>query len=362
MSQKLNPAVTLGQAARQRALDHIQNTGKFLAASIVSAKNSIVTVSFQQGGGYQLPNATIPAFGPQYTRHPYQKGDMGFVLAPDMILSAMSGLGPSTAPGLSRPGNLSTLVFMPIGNANWTPTDDPNAKVSYGPTGTVSRDTNKKSKHIVHPTNGVTSQTGVTQGSPPTNPTYNMTDQLHPQNGWLAQILDTTNGTHMASLVPQGGSGILGWVASVFGGQHSHTITSIGHDIKSSSEVKLDAPNTTATGNMSVQQALSALSAAFSSMSGGGGFGVSSGGALTAPSAAINGPLSATGPIAGPIIQLTPGLTVAELLANYPAASYPGAIAYVTDSPTIVFNAILTVGLGTDAMLTHSNGVNWVIG
>ncbi len=139
MPLRTNPQATLGQVARQRALDHIHNTGKVLSASIKSKKNSIVTVDFQQGGGYQLPSVTIPAYGPEYTRQPYQKGDPGIVLAADLFLGHMSALGPSQAPGLSRPANLSPLVFLPLGNKNWQSVD-PDKSTHYGKTGAISRD------------------------------------------------------------------------------------------------------------------------------------------------------------------------------------------------------------------------------
>lgn len=358
MPQRINPMAVQRIVAQAAALDHINNTGKNLPATVSNVKGSILQINFETGSGFTLPKVIIPAYGPEYTRYPYQKGDKGIVIAADSIIGNMDGLGSSSAPGASRPGNLSPLIFIPIGNSNWTAPDDPNAVINYGPTGTISRDTNKNTKHSVHPTNGVTSQTGA-QG-PVGNPTsYNGTHTLHPTNGLLATIVDATNGNHSLSIVPQGGSGALGWLASLFGGNHSHAITSTGHDIKSSAAVKLDAPAASATGSFSVAGALSALSAAFSSMSGGGGFGVSSGGALTASSAAINGALSATGPIQGPILQLTPGLTVAALNSTYPPASYPGCICYVTDATAPTWHSTLVGGAAVQC-LAFSNGTNWI--
>jgi len=50
-----------------------------------------------------------------------------------------TGLGKGKA-DLYKPANLSSLVFMPVGNANWTPTDDVNKLVMYGHDGVIIKD------------------------------------------------------------------------------------------------------------------------------------------------------------------------------------------------------------------------------
>jgi hypothetical protein len=68
-------------------------------------------------------------------RVPYQKGDLGFCIPADAVLAGVSGMGGGVA-NLSLPANLSALVFMPIGNKNWSSVDS-NAVVLYGPNGCV---------------------------------------------------------------------------------------------------------------------------------------------------------------------------------------------------------------------------------
>jgi hypothetical protein len=129
-----------------------------------------------------------------------------------------------------------------MGNKNWTPHDDQTALMGYAPTGTIHRDTNKKSKHLVHPVSGVTSQTGAQgQTGPTSNPTYNMTKLLHPLNGILNTIKDQDNGDHFLSIVPKGGQGIIGMLLSVFGGKHKHQLDNNGHTITTSATVAVNA-------------------------------------------------------------------------------------------------------------------------
>src|SRR6202043_2402266 len=47
---------------------------------------------------------------------------------------------------LSLPGNLSALVFIPVGNTGFSDTDDPNAYVLYGPDGVILRDSQSRIK------------------------------------------------------------------------------------------------------------------------------------------------------------------------------------------------------------------------
>lgn len=358
-AQKFDFGSTAQRNALFKALDQIHNLGKELPATVVNVDptKSIITVKFETQGTYQLPQVTIPLDGPEYIRYPIQVGDKGVVRSGSVNISGMSGLGSAASPAsFDWPANLAALIFHPIGNANWSAADDPNAIQHYGPNGTINRDTAKKSKHVVSPAGGVVSSTGQQSSSPNT---YNMTHTLHPTNGWLAQILDATNGTHFASLVPQGGSGVIGWLASVFGGTHKHEINSSGHTLDTTAQINLNAPQTNTSGNLSVAQALTALSGAFGSISGSGGGGL----ALPAGSSAAGnfetGGLQSSGPIIGPILQFTPDLTVAQLNTDYPPASWPGAVAYVTDATSPTWHGTLTGG-GTVKCLAFCNGSNWI--
>ncbi len=365
-AQKLSFASAAQKTATLKALDQIHNLGKEFPASVVNVDptKAIITIKFETDGSYTLPQVTIPLDGPEYIRYPIRVGDKGVVRSGSVNISNMSGLGTSASPAsFNWQANLAALIFHPIGNKNWTAADDPNAIQHYGPNGTINRDTNKKSKHVVSPAGGVVGSTGAT--GDPSNPTYNMTHTLHPQDGWLAQILDQANGTHFASLVPQGGSGALGWLASVFGGAHKHTIDSSGHTLTTSANTTINATATNInsptniTGNTSITGTLSALSAAFGSMSGGSGA-ISTSGPISGGSGSFgSGGVASTGVISGPIIQLTPGLTVAALNTNYPPASYPGCIAYVTDATAPTWRGTLTGG-GTVGCLAFSDGTTWM--
>lgn len=137
-AQKTPLAVSLDRLGNVKAADAIGQLGKALPCSVVSVSGSIVTVKFEVQSGYTLPNITCPVFGPQYIRYPLQVGDKGVVFPADAYLGGVSGLGGGVA-SLTTPGNLSALVFFPIGNATWSAPDDPNAVVIYGPTGVIIR-------------------------------------------------------------------------------------------------------------------------------------------------------------------------------------------------------------------------------
>ena len=64
----------------------------------------------------------------------------------DIDLGNVTGLGASTPASFTRPGNLASLCFHPLGNKNFTPTDDAKKVVQYGATGTIHRDEKKKSQ------------------------------------------------------------------------------------------------------------------------------------------------------------------------------------------------------------------------
>lgn len=137
-AQKTPLARTLNQVAVKAALNQIQQIGKALPASVVSVSGSIVTVKFEVQSSFTLPNVTIPMAGPEYIRFPTQVGDKGIVLPADVSLGGISGLGMGTA-ALALQANLSALVFLPIANKNWSPSENPNAIVLYGPDGGILR-------------------------------------------------------------------------------------------------------------------------------------------------------------------------------------------------------------------------------
>jgi hypothetical protein len=107
-------------------------TGKALAASIVTCMGSIATIKFEVTGIPQtLQNITVPIAGSQFIRLPLQAGTPGVVYPADMRLGPVTGLGGTTA-DLSKPGNLSALMFFPCGNMNFAAPEDPNQLELYG--------------------------------------------------------------------------------------------------------------------------------------------------------------------------------------------------------------------------------------
>lgn len=138
-AQKLPLALSLNRLAERRVFDVLHNTGKALPCTVVAVSNSIVTVNFEiQNAPFTLPQVTCPMFGPEYIRYPTQVGDKGVVFAADAYLGGVTGLGGGVA-DLAIRGNLSCLVFFPVGNSGWSSTDDANLLVLYGPDGAVMR-------------------------------------------------------------------------------------------------------------------------------------------------------------------------------------------------------------------------------
>ena len=142
----------LNDLAIRRAGDAIQKTGRSLPCTVTAVVNSgIVEVSFQVNAApANLPRVIVPVELPEYIRIPIQVGMKGKVNAADALLGGMTGLGAGT-PTLNTPLNLTALSFTPLGNTGWTPTDDPDAVVVYGPNGVVLRDAGATNKVVLTP-------------------------------------------------------------------------------------------------------------------------------------------------------------------------------------------------------------------
>ena len=139
--QKIPLALSLNKFAAQKAQDAIQALGRALPCSVTAVNGSIVTVKFEVISGFTLPMITVPHSGAEWVRHPTQIGDKGIVIPSVARLNDTNGIGAGKG-DLIAPANLSALVFMPVGNAGWTPPDDPNKLELYGKTGVIikSRD------------------------------------------------------------------------------------------------------------------------------------------------------------------------------------------------------------------------------
>lgn len=134
---------SLNKFADKKIRDAIQQTGHALPCKVVSRVGQIVTVSFEVATDKTLPQVTIPILGSEYIRLPIRAGCMGVTFPADARLGAISGLGGLAARLGDNPGNLTALVFMPVGNANWSAVaddalvlySDPNCQVAVTPSG-----------------------------------------------------------------------------------------------------------------------------------------------------------------------------------------------------------------------------------
>lgn len=143
------------QTAINRTQQAIENLGRALPCRVVKVSGSIVTVAFEVNSApYTLPNITIPKAESPWIRMPTQVGDKGVTMPADAYLGGVSGLGGGVAT-LTRPGNLSALVFVPISNAGSGPVD-PNAAQVQGPNGAIMQTTSGTTSKVVTNTSGTT--------------------------------------------------------------------------------------------------------------------------------------------------------------------------------------------------------------
>lgn len=143
------------QLAINRAQQAIQNLGRALPCRVVAVNGAIVTVAFEVNAApLTLKNITIPKAESPWVRDPTQEGDKGWTVPADAYLSGVSGLGGGVA-NLTRPGNFSALVFVPVSNKN-SPPIDPNAAQIQGPNGVINRTTTGTTSEVVTNTGGTT--------------------------------------------------------------------------------------------------------------------------------------------------------------------------------------------------------------
>lgn len=139
-AQKLSFQASLNRVGQARAADAIQRLGKSLPCSVTAISGALVTVKFELTTEYTLPKIQMPVIGSEYIRLPVKVGDKGIVMACDANIGHISGLGGATPPDLTQPGNLSALIFVPIGNKFWSAVADPTAVTIYGAGGVTLKD------------------------------------------------------------------------------------------------------------------------------------------------------------------------------------------------------------------------------
>jgi hypothetical protein len=149
------------QTAINRAQQAIENLGRALPCRVVKVSGAIVTVAFEVNAApFTLPNITIPKAESNWIRMPTQEGDKGVTMPADAYLGGISGLGGGVA-NLTRPGNLSALVFVPVSNASSGPVD-PNAAQVQGPNGAIIQTTSGTTSSVVTNQEGTTITFGTT--------------------------------------------------------------------------------------------------------------------------------------------------------------------------------------------------------
>ncbi len=129
----------INQASIQRANEAIHSTGRALPCRVIAVIGSLVTVGFEvNAGSVALPSITIPKAESNWIRNPTQIGDTGITIPSDVYLGIISGQSPVLPSIYVKPGNLSSLVFMPVSNKN-SPPSDPNAAIVQGPNGFIGQ-------------------------------------------------------------------------------------------------------------------------------------------------------------------------------------------------------------------------------
>lgn len=143
------------QLAINRAAQEIQKQGRALPCRVTNVSGQIVTVEFElDTAPWTLPPISIPKAESPWIIQSTQDGDKGVTMPADVYLGGISGLGGGTASFIRR-GNLSALVFVPVGNTSTTPID-PNATQVQGPNGVILQTTTGPTSSIVTNSSGTT--------------------------------------------------------------------------------------------------------------------------------------------------------------------------------------------------------------
>ena len=159
--------------AETRARQAISQTGAALPCKVQSVTGSLVTVTFectstvyQNGQPVQttLPPLILPKAEAQWLRAPTQVGDFGITVPAGTYLGAISGMGSGTANLETAYGNLSTLVWVPIGNVDFGASPNANAPWINGPDGAIISDTAQTVVSIYDPTGKAISHIVPTSG------------------------------------------------------------------------------------------------------------------------------------------------------------------------------------------------------
>jgi len=150
-AQKTHFALEQNKFAQQKALQAIAKLGRALPCQVIAVSGSIVTVELQvDTAPYVIGPLTMPVATSHYFFEPIQIGDLGVTIPADAYLGGVDGLG-GGAPTLLLPATLSALVFQPVANKAWIPTDPTKAEF-FGPSGVILRDAMNLSSIVVDTT------------------------------------------------------------------------------------------------------------------------------------------------------------------------------------------------------------------
>lgn len=118
----------------ERTLGYNTLAGKTWPCTIKTVGNQTVTVSFDGVSTWPVQNMTIPVAQSRYQRLPLQAGDQGLAMTADTFLGSITGGGGAPVLGRSY-GNLSRLVFVPVGSSAFPAPADLSSHLIQGPTG-----------------------------------------------------------------------------------------------------------------------------------------------------------------------------------------------------------------------------------
>lgn len=117
--------VSLANFGKALTYDNSKLIGQSLPCHVVARDGAIVTVAFDVAPpkGITLPQAKCPILESEYVKIPVKVGDRGVTIPIMANIAPTAGLGGVAAPYTKMPFNLSSLLFVPIGNLGWSNPD-----------------------------------------------------------------------------------------------------------------------------------------------------------------------------------------------------------------------------------------------
>ena len=144
------------ELAIRRAVELMENLGFALPCKVTAVSGQMVTVKWEMDTSpWTLPPVTIPCAGQSpWNYRPTQVGDTGITVPASVLLGQIIGTS-QTAAKFTPPGNLSALVFVPVGTKAFT-APDANAYLVQGPNGFIGRTTTGTASSVITNQNGTT--------------------------------------------------------------------------------------------------------------------------------------------------------------------------------------------------------------